>query len=377
MSGKKNETILFVEYFGTVGGGQVVLLNLLKRLRRKYDVQVLMLNEGPFFGMLEKEDIRVHYIKTPPKIRYRYFWDYLPFMFRFLRLLKDIKPSLVYVNGYFAAKLTAVPCSLLKLPFIWHKHITVDKKPGSYLGRQIRILSKITKRMICVSDSVKQTILDLGVEPEKLVTIHNGIGLPEPGVIKRRKNIRKEYGIGRAPLAGAVGVFRRNKGFDLLIRAAAISAIKLPGLKVMLVGGGDHAYEDELRQLAYDLKVQDRIILTGYGDKFDFMPAFDVFVLPSLKEPFGMVTLEAASLKIPAVAFATGGTVEIVKDGYSGFLAGKITAEALAEKMTYALKNRAKLKKAGINAFNTVKTRFTLDEQAKKIAAVIDEAIGN
>jgi glycosyltransferase involved in cell wall biosynthesis len=105
------------------------------------------------------------------------------------------------------------------------------------------------------------------------------------------------------------------------------------------------------------------------------MPGFDLYVMPSPNEPFGLVTIEAMGLGIATAGFNRGGTAEIVTDGKDGFLAGDVTPEALAEKILYAYDNRKKLKAVSGKAVKTVKERFSLEKQTASFRGIIEGMI--
>ena len=122
-------------------------------------------------------------------------------------------------------------------------------------------------------------------------------------------------------------------------------------------------------------KTKAPVIFTGKMDRYEIMPAFDIFVLPSIHEPFALSVLEAMSVKLPVVAFRSGGTPEAVKHKKSGLLAKELTPESLAEAVLEAAGKPGFVKKAGKSAFLEVKERFSLDDQMKKIRQIIKEVL--
>ncbi len=373
---EKKKRILFVEYFSFIGGGQIVLLNLIKSLKKYYDIKVLLLNEGQLSKELQKLKIDYHLIQAPQKIKYRYFWQMFPAIFKIYRYIKEMKPDLIYANCFFAIKLLSPAIRLLKIKTIWHKHVIIEKKYNSYLAGQIRKYSKIADVIICVSNAVKKSLVDIGVDKDKLKVIYNGIKMPDINMIKVRKEIRKKYKIGDKFLIGSIGFFRENKGFDIFIKCAGELKKLIKNLKFMLVGKSDmtqNSTEKNLKQLAKDSGLEKDFIFAGYIEKYKILPAFDLFVLPSHAEPFGLVTLEALSLGIPVVAFATGGTKEIIKNGYNGFLVKKLDYKDLSKKIVNILQNRKKLKTIRSNAKKTIIEKFNIKNQILKMVKIIDK----
>jgi len=375
MSGKKK--IIFAEYFSFIGGGQIVLLNLLKGLRKTYDVEVLLMKEGPFETLLKANKIKYTIIKAPEKPRYRYVFIYFRFAKMAYDYLKNTGAALLYANGFLSLKLMALPAFFAGVQMIWHKHIIVDKKPLSYFGLNAAFLSLFVKKIICVSGAVMQSMKNAGVNVKKMAVIHNGMD-PLMFSKKQRNKIREKYGMKGSFVAGTVGFFRRNKGIELLIDAAEMAVKRGKNIKFLIAGKGaqgDEEYEKYLRKKAGNKNLKNNFIFAGYGDRKLFIPAFDVFVLPSPAEPFGMVTLEASSLMVPVAAFNTGGTPEIIKDGVNGYLVNEVSAEALAAKLLDIMKDKKQLIKTGRAAAKNVKENFTVKAQVDKTAALIQGVI--
>ena len=120
---------------------------------------------------------------------------------------------------------------------------------------------------------------------------------------------------------GTVGMMRREKGFDHLIRAMARLRDKGLFANCVIVGGGDDGITSELRVLTRELALGDRIVFTGYRqDVAPLMHVFDVMVVPSLRESQTRVVPQAFACGRPVVAYATGGLPELIADGVTGWL---------------------------------------------------------
>ena len=180
--------------------------------------------------------------------------------------------------------------------------------------------------MISVSEAVRESMLASAVMPEeKVVTIHNGITVPKigSGAGAGRLDLRGAVGIGpRTPVVGFVGRICPSKGIETLLRAAGRVRLRHPDLRVFLVGdeSGNGKYAACLKTLA------DELGLASALHRFGFLEGartagreFDVQVVGSWAEPFGMVTLEAMSCGCPVIVTDSGGSPEIVRDGVEGF----------------------------------------------------------
>lgn len=117
---KDNPTpILFVNYHGTMGGGQVHLLTILDHLdRSQFAPQVVCCQPGPFVDQLRRRDLDP--ILLPfGKGKRRYLHVSVPAFLKFHRILKKNVIRLVHVSGLQEAKLAAYPCAWAKVPMVW------------------------------------------------------------------------------------------------------------------------------------------------------------------------------------------------------------------------------------------------------------------
>jgi glycosyltransferase involved in cell wall biosynthesis len=144
---------------------------------------------------------------------------------------------------------------------------------------------------------------------------------------------------------GIVGRLEPWKGQEIFLRAAARLAKARADLRFMVVGGAilgwEGSYPDNLRGMAADLGVADRVHFAGHqADVYPWYDALDVVVHASFDEPFGLVLVEAMALGKPLVATNVGGPPEIVEDGTSGLLVPPGDPEQLARAVERILADR-------------------------------------
>jgi len=372
---KDKKTILFPEYFPFLAGGQAVMLSVIKSLMKTYNIRAVVFNRGKIEDELKKLGIPCDFMQAPKNARQRYFWKSVPLFFRLKKYLIENNISLVYSNGYFTAKLCGPAAKAAGVPMIWHKHQIITGPKNSYLARDVRKYSAYAEKIICVSRASADSMADIGVDPSKLIVIHNGI-MPRAARHGTRARVRKKLGLEGCFCAGTVGYFMKNKGLEFLIDAAKTACSGNKKIKFVITGDaepGMEKYGEYLRQKAALLAGS--VIFTGKKDRYEVLPAFDCFVLPSIEEPFALSVLEAMSMRLPVIAFRSGGTPEIVRHEKNGLLASDISAAALAAEIMKAASGGAFLRKAGANAFLTVRRDFSLDAQMKAVSAVVAGAL--
>jgi glycosyltransferase involved in cell wall biosynthesis len=188
-----------------------------------------------------------------------------------------------------------------------------------------------------ISRFVTETVVATGTPRERVHTVLNGI---EPARWDPKTDggkVRREFGIpSDALLLASVSRLFAQKGQRELLQVVARVRERVPDVRLLVVGadtpeihGG--SFTDELKALARDLGVGDRVIFTGErSDIPAIMAACDVFTMPSFEEPFGLVYLEAMAMQRPVVSVDNGGTPEVVEHGRSGLLSPYRDIEAMA-----------------------------------------------
>ena len=147
-----------------------------------------------------------------------------------------------------------------------------------------------------------------------------------------------------------------------------------PRAHLVIAGDGEKA--GELRRLASMLGIADRVSWLGWrGDAAELMAAFDVFLLPSLREGFGLVLLEAMSRRVPIVASRVGAIPEIVIDGETGILVEPRNVDELAKAMTRLLKDRALRKYMGLLGAARLEEHFSVERMVASTIAVYEKVL--
>lgn len=196
-------------------------------------------------------------------------------------------------------------------------------------------------RVFSVADSLRQTAIGMGIDPDHVQVVSNGINLnlfqPED-----RTQCRTELGIDAdAPVLITVGTLNERKGFHRVIEQLPALLERHPKL-VYLAVGGEHPDGDEqrLRALAAKLGVTEHVRFAGRQapDKLRYYySAADLFVLPTRFEGWANVFLEAAACGLPTVTTRVGGNAEVIHSRELGLLVPYADDDALREAILEAL----------------------------------------
>lgn len=174
--------------------------------------------------------------------------------------------------------------------------------------------------LIACSAAVKQDLIEKGLAAERITVLHYPLDPQDQRPTRSRADVRRELHAGPdTPVVGTFAHLSPKKGHRELIQAAALVLNVLPNAQFWCFGEGP--MRPELERTARELGIADRFKLFGFRrDVADLMPAIDVMCLPSHREPFGLVYIEAALAGKPVIACHAGGAPEIVAHGETGLL---------------------------------------------------------
>ena len=242
--------------------------------------------------------------------------------------------------------------------------------PGNFLllphtlkARLLRFaVNRAADRIIAVSDGVRESLVRFqGVPESKVQTIYNGIH--NNGLRNLEHGWQLKSGLGIAPTDKVVGVIaglNRQKGHDVLLRAAKAVLSEMPDALFLMVGDGEK--KEELQSLAEQLSIQGRIRFLGFRDDVSLLyDIIDVVVLPSLYEGFPLVALEALERGKALVATSVAGTTEIVKHLETGLLVPTNDAIALAKSIVLLLREDRLALRLGASGKAFVQTHFSIE----------------
>ncbi len=175
-------------------------------------------------------------------------------------------------------------------------------------------------RVITVSEDIEAQCRELGVEPDRLCTIHNAIDLDEWQWPEKQAQARWELELpDDALILGTASRLNHEKGIDRLLPVLARLCGKLPKLRYLAIGEGPA--ERSLKAQAQALGLSDRIIWAGWQKPLHrWYRAMDALVMPSRAEGLPNTLLEAMALGVPVAATDVGGIAGLLEGGRSGMI---------------------------------------------------------
>ena len=200
---------------------------------------------------------------------------------------------------------------------------------------------------------------------------------PDPGA---RAAVRRRYALGDAPVVTCVSRLVARKGQDVLIRALPGIRARVPGARLLLVGGGPDA--GRLRGLAVAHGVADAVVFAGAVDEADLAAhhaAGDVFALPCRTrgwgldvEGLGIALLEASASGLPVVAGRSGGAPETVQEGRTGHVVYGRDLPALVEALVGLLADPARAAAMGAAGRAWMRAEWGWPARAARLSALLD-----
>jgi len=231
------------------------------------------------------------------------------------------------------------------------------------------------RHIIAMSKAVKESIIGCyGIPEEKITVIYDGVSLGQFDVGKKRafrSEIRSRYGIDENELLllFAGNPFSR-KGLEFLIRA--LPSLSGRRVRLLVLGKGDIA---PYMKIAEELGVAGKIVYAGFTTEIHkYFAASDIFVFPTLYEPFGLVVTEAMASGLPVVTSACAGAAELIEDGVDGLLIKEPRdSNEIAAKINYLINNRL-LQKVGMAARRKAE-QYTWERTAKEMLGVFENVL--
>lgn len=201
---------------------------------------------------------------------------------------------------------------------------------------------------VVMSEALKENVMMTHPLREKQIRIIN-LGLDfeifDPSRVNPKRQ-RAEWGADdETVVVGMVGRIDPAKGQDTLIKAAAGLTRTLrenEKVKFVIVGeetlGTTSTYLEELQQMATQFRIADRVVFAGYQENIpEIMRAFDIFVMPSHQETFGLVAIEALAMECPIIISGGGSAREIIGNEEYGLLVRSKDAFDLQRQIRYFL----------------------------------------
>ena len=355
---------------GGYGGGERYILDVASNASRGFRHAVAIPCEGPLERMLAAKCVPFALIDMQHLFL-------LKTVLRLRRLLLGFKAEIVHTHGYRANLYGRLAALLAGKKNVCTVHVSLFDYLDTPAALRLSYMAAEAAtgwscdRFICISNAMAKDTLRLGVGRNRIVSIPNGVDLERFSVKKSSSRVPAWFsGVsGDGPVIGTVGRAVVEKGQGILVRAMVRLVKLFPGIKCIFIGEGP--LKNDLEQMAVSLGVRENCIFPGVFDEIERVyPLMDLFVLPSIREPFGLVVLEAMATGTPVVATAAGGPADFLRSGANGMLVPPKNSDALAEAIADLLSDPAKRKRIAAAGYRTAHQRFGIEKTVAEIERV-------
>ena len=373
----EREKVLFLITKGNWGGAQRYVFDLACGFKSKNYEVVVGHGEGTALPKkLDEQNIRSFSIKRLGR-------DINPFadlfvFFELIKVLKHERPDILHINspkigglGALAGRLTGVR------KIIYTAHGWYFNEDRNWLSKlATKILSWLTiilsHHTIVIGEKEKRDVINWPLVKKRIVLIHNGIGT----IAFTPRDEAKQIIINASKLPskflnsfwlGTIGELHKNKGHTYLIKAVKQFKARTPNLPLILIIIGDGEEEGILKKLVKENDLEETVFFTGFiTDAPKLLPAFDCFILPSIKEGLPYVLMEAGQAQLPVIASNVGAISDIIENEKNGLLIEAKNVSEVGQKISLLVVDSDLRKVLGENLRQRIFQEFNLEKMIQE-----------
>jgi len=238
-------------------------------------------------------------------------------------LVEEKEFDIVHAHDWLTFRAALRVKQIKNCPLIVHVHSVESDRAGNSSGnplvQEIEALGLLmADKIVAVSEHTKQSIIDdYGIPASKIEVVYNSIDAKDIEPLDSQ-NVYKYLSLMKSlgyRVVVNVGRLTIQKGLPNLLQAARLVIDKAPKTLFLIVGSGEQYYE--LITQAADLGIGDKVLFTDFQRGKNWRDAYsigDLFVMPSVSEPFGLTPLEAIGYGTPALVSRQSGVSEVLRN---------------------------------------------------------------
>jgi glycosyltransferase involved in cell wall biosynthesis len=385
----KQKNILLALYSSQHGGIESYTFNLARILKKKgYHVITIAFSKG----VMEKKYLNnnLDYIIFKGG-RYNFFY-----LFKLIKLIKKENINLIHLQQplqimpfifFFLIKL------ILKRNIISTYHSTIS---AITIQHNLRLKRSLVKKkyqfiylcalrlssMNIVNSYYLKDDLNRDFGRFNIKVVYNGIETSKLVRHEKKMEIKKSFLLdSKDIIIGTLSRISPEKGLELFFEVyAKIKKLTSKSIKAIHIGdtkdSKNHRYKMNLINYVKEQNLEKDIIFAGFqSEPYNLLAIFDIFILTSRIESFGLAVIEAMSQKKSVVAFNIGGVKEIVVDGKTGFLVPYGDIKALTKAILKLIDSPSLREEMGIAGYERYCKYFSLTQMGENIEAIYKQAV--
>ncbi|MCX6715412.1 MAG: glycosyltransferase family 4 protein [Candidatus Taylorbacteria bacterium] len=209
----------------------------------------------------------------------------------------------------------------------------------------------------------KIIFVPLGIRPSPLVSVDGAKQFMAKAINMDVADFNKKT------IIGTIAELHRNKGLTFLIEAMAMIVTKFPSASCIIMGEGEE--RTRLQTLIREKGLEQQVFLLGYvEDAAQYLKAFSIFVLPSIKEGLPYTIIEAGAASLPVVATTVGGIPDIIHDMESGILVQPKDSRDLAHALMFTIEHPKESRGYGAHLKETITSVFSLQKMLESLSRI-------
>jgi len=293
------------------------------------------------------------------------------------RLIRSVGTEVVHTHSSADAWAAGLAARLSGVGLVRTRHISAPMG-RRLLGRPLASpVYRLPEAIIATSAAIRDSLLELGVPPERLWVLPSGVDLEQFRPRPEGRSLRAGLGLEGEPVITMVAMLRPEKRADVFLAAASHLRPEFPQALFVLAGGGAEGDLATLRRLAERLGVSAAVRFLGHREDVpEILAASDVCVLPSAgNDGIPQAVVQYLAMARPVVATPVGGIPEVIEEGRTGLLVRPNDPQGLAGSIAWLLRHPEQAKLMGQAGRRLVEERFDADRVARQTLEIYERVL--
>jgi glycosyltransferase involved in cell wall biosynthesis len=380
---KPNINILWISHGSTLNGAERVFYEGLKSLKSlEYDLEAIFPENGPLIPLCSELTDKISIIDLPWWIdrgneinlinKFKLFIKLIKSTTKIAKYILKNKPSIIITNTI-AIPSGAFAAFLLGKKHIWYIHEfgKEDHNFNFIYGNWIstKLISLTSKNIIVNSIAVEEKYKQY-IKVKKLNVVYCAVDVEYPSM---KTELITGFNQDRFLNVIIFGRVSPSKGQIEAVKAIEeLVKIKKYYITLTILGADNDKYSDEIRNYIYENELNDFITVINFiQDPLSIVSGKDLCINCSVKEAFGLITVESMKLGKPIIASNSGGNVELIENMKNGLLYDQGSFKSLSNKIEYFYLNPEKIKNMGEYAFKWANEKFNLTKYQHDLNEII------
>lgn len=374
------------------GGAQRYVYDLATNLaKNSYTVEVMAGGNGLLIEKLTQADIKAD--GNLPIGRDVSVFDDIKVFFKIFQILRQNRPDILHVNSSKMGGLGALAGRLVGIKkIVFTAHGWAFNEDRTFVSKMIiKFLHWITivlsHKTIAVSGALQNQLMNWPWIDGKITIVHNGIKAESVfSKVNARYELSKSFPLisditkddKNLIVIGSVGELHKIKGYEYSIRAVHSLIESLKAKKIdkriiyLIISTGEE--KENIEKLIKELNMEKTIFLLGYVvDAYQYLKAFDIFLLPSVSEGLPYIGLEAGLASLPIIATAVGGIPEMISDMRSGVLIQPKKSEEIKFALEFYIAHKKTRAQHGLELHSKIVEEFSVEKMISNTIEVYNK----